>query len=250
MIVREHFELRQTAVTVVAEERFVPLAKHSIFESRQVLERFIAVDPFFRSTLEPYQEGEDAPPLIKRMCEAARAAQVGPMAAVAGAVAEAAVEAMVAAGATHALVDNGGDIAMILDREVDIGIYAGNSKFSELAFRFEPVDRVQGICTSSATVGPSISFGIADAAIVISDDVALADACASMLGNQVRSDDDGSLMRAVEEVAKVMGVTGCAVIVGDKIAIKGQLPRIVPTKGTSSRASRMLFPMGDPENMS
>ena len=99
MIVREHFELRETAVTIVADERYVPEAKRSIFESRRVLEQFIAEDPFFRSTLEPYREGEGAPKLIGRMCDAARAANVGPMAAVAGAVAEAAVEAMVSAGA-------------------------------------------------------------------------------------------------------------------------------------------------------
>jgi ApbE superfamily uncharacterized protein (UPF0280 family) len=208
------------------------------------LEQFIAGDPFFRSTLEPYREGENAPPLVKRMCDAGRAANVGPMAAVAGAVAEAAVEAMRSAGAVHALVDNGGDIAMILDREVDIGIYAGDSRFSELAFRFEPVDHIMGICTSSATVGPSISFGMADAAIVISDNVALADACASMLGNLVRSDDDEIMTKAIEEVAKVKDVTGCSVIVRDKIAFKGRLPRMVPANGTFSRASRILIPEG------
>jgi ApbE superfamily uncharacterized protein (UPF0280 family) len=243
MIVREHFELRETAVTIVAEEQHIPEAKRSIFESRDVLERFIAEDPFFRSTLEPYTESMTDPHLIRRMCDAARAAKVGPMAAVAGAVAEAAVEAMVSAGATHALVDNGGDIAMVLDREVDIGIYAGDrSRFSEMAFRFEPVDHIVGICTSSATVGPSISFGIADAAIVISDNVALADACASMLGNLVTSDDDGTMIRAVDDVAKVRDISGCAVIIRDKIALKGLLPRMVPASGTFSRTSRIRIP--------
>ena len=241
MIIREHFELRETAVTIVAEERFVPWAKHSIFESRQVLESFIAGDPFFRSTLEPYPDKEGDPPLIRRMCDAARAANVGPMAAVAGAVAEAAVEAMVSAGATHALVDNGGDIAMVLDHEVDIGIYAGSSKFSELAFRFEPVDQVLGICTSSATVGPSISFGIADAAIVISQNVALADACATMLGNMVVSNNDLLLEKAVTRLMQVPNITGCYVIAGDRIAMKGTLPRMVPAKGAFSNASRIIF---------
>jgi uncharacterized protein len=241
MIVREHFELRETAVTIVADERYVPEAKRSIFESRETLEQFIADDPFFRSTLEPYREGKDAPPLVKRMCDAARAANVGPMAAVAGAVAEAAVEAMRSAGAVHALVDNGGDIAMVLGREADIGIYAGGSRFSELAFRFQPVDRIMGICTSSATVGPSISFGIADAAIVVSENVALADACASMLGNLVTSEDEGTMRGAVEKVAGVKGVTGCAAIVGDMIAMKGTLPRLVRAKGNFDQASRILL---------
>ena len=241
MIVREHFELRETAVTIVADERYMPEAKRSIFESRNVLERFIAEDPFFRSTLEPYREGKNAPLLIKRMCDAGRAANVGPMAAVAGAVAEAAVEAMVSVGATHALVDNGGDIAMVLDQEVDIGIYAGSSRFSELAFRFEPVDHIIGICTSSATVGPSISFGISDASIVLSDNVALADAWATKLGNLVVSDDDDVLADAVSQVGRALDVSGCAAIVGEKIAIKGSLPRMVPASGSQDRASRIIF---------
>jgi uncharacterized protein len=241
MIVREHFELRETAVTIVADERYVTEAKRSIFESRKTLEQFIADDPYFRSALEPYSEGSDTPFIIKRMCEAARLANVGPMAAVAGAVAEAAVEAMSSAGATHALVDNGGDIAMILDREVDVGIYAGSSKFSGLAFRFGPADHIMGVCTSSSTVGPSISFGVADAAIVISDNVTLADACASMLGNLVSSADEETMRKAVEVVANVKGVVGCAVIVGDRIAMNGRLPKMVRAEGAFTRTSRILF---------
>lgn len=241
MIVREHFELKETAVTIMADERYVSEAKRSIFDSRKVLERFIADDPFFRTTLEPYREGADVPPLIKRMCDAARSANVGPMAAVAGAVAEAAVDAMRSAGAKHALVDNGGDIAMVLDREVDIGIYAGRSRFSELAFRFEPVDHIVGVCTSSASVGPSISFGIADAAVVLADNVALADACATMLGNTVTSDDEAVMADAVSRAMLVDGVTGCCAIVAERIAMKGTLPRMVPASGNFSKTSRILM---------
>jgi ApbE superfamily uncharacterized protein (UPF0280 family) len=104
---------------------------------------------------------------------------------------------------------------------------------------------VMGVCTSSATVGPSISFGIADAAIVMSDNVALADACASMLGNLVQSDDGESMSRAVDAVAGVNGVTGCAAIVGDRIAFKGSLPRMVQAEGTFSMTARILFPAGN-----
>ena len=77
-----------------------------------------------------------------------------------------------------------------------------------------------------------------------SENVALADACASMLGNLISSDKDMILKRAVEEVASVTHVIGCAAIVGDKIAFKGCLPRIVPACGTFSRASRILIPNG------
>src|SRR5512143_2610075 len=93
-LVKQHFEVHQTAVTMIAEERYLPIGKGAIFEAREVIERFIAADPLFRDTLEPYDEPRDSHPLIKRMCDASRKAGVGPMAAVAGAIAEFAVQAM------------------------------------------------------------------------------------------------------------------------------------------------------------
>jgi len=112
------------------------------------------------------------------------------MAAVAGAIAWAGVEAMVEAGASFGLVDNGGDIALVSDREVKIGVFAGASPLSgRIAFLLPPQEGILGICTSSATVGPSISFGIADAVTVFSPDVACADAWATAICNQITRDD-------------------------------------------------------------
>ena len=87
-MVKQHFELRQTAVTMIAEKEHLATGREAIFEAREIIERFIASDSLFRDTLEPYDEPAKAHPLIKRMCDAARSAQVGPMAGVAGAIAE------------------------------------------------------------------------------------------------------------------------------------------------------------------
>jgi ApbE superfamily uncharacterized protein (UPF0280 family) len=182
---REHFQLKETIVTIVADkESHISKAKESIRLNRKVLERFIAFDPFFRSTLEPYDCPENAPEVVKRMIVAGNSMGIGPMSAVAGTIAAMAVESMVDAGATFAIVDNGGDIALINDRPVIIGVYAGTSPVKDLGFRVTVHDHITGICTSSGTVGPSISFGMADAAIVFSDDVSLADAAATALGMQ------------------------------------------------------------------
>ncbi|HML25625.1 MAG TPA: UPF0280 family protein, partial [Methanomethylovorans sp.] len=147
---KEHFQLKETIVTIVADkESYILMAKESIRQNRAVLERFIAFDPFFRSTLEPYDCPENAPEVVKRMIVAGNSMGIGPMSAVAGTIAAMAVGSMVDAGATFAIVDNGGDIALINDRPVIIGVYAGTSPVKDLGFRVPVHDHITGICTSS-----------------------------------------------------------------------------------------------------
>lgn len=224
---RVHFQLKETIVTIVADQEFhITTAKESIRHNREVLERFIAFDPFFRSTLEPYDCPENVPEVVKRMIAAGNSMGIGPMSAVAGTIAAMAVEAMVDAGATFAIVDNGGDIALINDRPVTIGVYAGTSPVKDLAFRLPCHDHITGICTSSGTVGPSISFGMADAAIIFSDDVALADAAATALGNATAVGKD-AVEKAFDAVKPVPGIKGAMVIQGEYIGMWGDIPEIV-----------------------
>jgi uncharacterized protein len=219
------YQVKETIVTVIADEAYHQACLAAIGRARADLELFIARDPFFQRTLEPYACPANAPAIVRRMCDATARVDVGPMAAVAGAIAESAVDAMARAGATYALVDNGGDIALLNDEIVTIGIYAGESPVRGLALEVPPRDRVLGVCTSSGTVGPSISFGNADAALIISDDVALADAAATALGNRIT--DEKSLASAFDFLKEVPGVTGAIGIIGDKMATYGKLPKIV-----------------------
>ena len=241
-LVKQHFELRQTAVTMIAEKEHLATGREAIFEAREIIERFIASDSLFRDTLEPYDEPAKAHPLIKRMCDAARSAQVGPMAGVAGAIAEFSVQAMRENGADHAIVDNGGDIAIFLAEETDIGIYTMNPKFRGLGLRCHPSDSILGICTSSGVIGPSISFGKADAATVISKNVTLADACATRLGNLITSDEDQIIEGALDVVTNIEGIEGALVIVGDSIGAKGVLPELVNVKFSEEAVTGILFP--------
>jgi ApbE superfamily uncharacterized protein (UPF0280 family) len=219
------YQVKETIVTVIAGEAYHRACLDAIYRARADLELFIAKDPFFQRTLEPYACPPDAPAIVRRMCDATAPVGVGPMAAVAGTIAEAAVDAMARAGAKYALVDNGGDIALLNDETVTIGIYAGESPIRGLALEIPPRDRILGICTSSGTVGPSISFGNADAALIVSDDVALADAAATALGNRIT--DEKSLATAFDFLKKVPAVTGAIGIIGDKMATYGKLPKIV-----------------------
>ncbi len=241
-LVKQHFEVRQTAVTMIAEERHLPVGKGAVFEAREVIERFIVADPLFRDTLEPYDEPRDSHPLIKRMCDAGRAAGVGPMAAVAGAIAEFSVQAMRANGADHAVVDNGGDIALLLAEEAIVGIFTLSPKFQSLGLRCRPSDSIFGICTSSGLIGPSVSFGKAEAALVVSRNVALADACATRLGNLIETDDDAVIHRSLDIVTSIEGVEGALVIIGDSIGMKGDLPELANVEFGEEAVTAIRFP--------
>jgi len=226
-ILREHFQLKETIVTILARKAgHIDAAKRAIREQRACLEDFIGRDPFFQVTLEPYDLGDDeAPDIVRQMIKSGCVFGIGPMAAVAGAIAGYAVAAMIEEGATYAVVDNGGDICILNDNPLNVGIYTGNSPIKNLAFEISPRKVPLGICTSSGTVGPSISFGWADAAVVVSRDVMLADAAATALGNAVAA--AGPLQECFAAIDRP-GVDGALAVRGGRsfhIAISPPLRR-------------------------
>lgn len=188
---------------------------------RAALEEYIRLHPGFMTSLAPVEPVGNPPGIIKRMCDAAKKAGVGPMAAVAGAVSE-----LVGVGlleyTSEVIVENGGDIYIKTDVPRKIGIYAGASVLSEkIALEIMPAKTPAGICTSSGTVGHSLSFGKADAAVIISMDTFLADAVATATGNIVKSADD--IERALEFASGIEGVDGALIIVGDKMGAWGSV---------------------------
>jgi len=225
-MIRHRFHLRETIATILAdEEEHVEAARQRITSARQELEHYIAGDPFFLTTFEPYHV-DTGILVVDRMSDASVAAGVGPMAAVAGAIAWAGVEAMEEAGAQFGVVDNGGDIALLSDREISIGIHAGTSPLSDrYAFVAGPLQGISGMCTSSATVGHSISLGVADAATVWACNPALADAWATAICNQVKEDDT-----TVVDEAILGGIEGACIIIGDWHYRKGTLPKVVKAR--------------------
>jgi uncharacterized protein len=223
-MIREPFHFRETFATILADDPVdIAAAKAGILAARQVLEAYLARDPFFGATFDPYVPDSDER-LILRMADATRKAGVGPMAAVAGAIAWAGVEAMVEAGAKFGVIDNGGDIALIADRPVRVGVHAGGAALSNrVAFVVPAQEEILGICTSSATVGPSISFGTADAVTIFSHDVALADAWATSICNGIRPED-----QTVLEHVDPAEVSGVFAIMGETVVRWGELPPLVP----------------------
>jgi len=235
-MIRAPFVFRETIATILADTpEHIEAAKSGMLAARQVLEAYIARDPFFLSTFDPYVPDSDEK-VILRMADATRAAGVGPMAAVAGAIAWAGVEAMVDTGAVFGVIDNGGDIALICDRPVRVGVHAGEAVLSNrIAFVIPPQEQILGICTSSATVGPSISFGTADAVTVFSHNVACADAWATSVCNQLRPMD-----QSVLNTINPDQVRGIFAIMGKTVVKWGKLPPLV-----SAVVDEQLISAGD-----
>lgn len=227
-----HFRVavKETDLDVgVRKERFnedlVSLVEKLVREYRGQLEEYIGKDPGFLKSLVPYDLRPDAPDIAAAMAEAARAAGVGPMAAVAGAISEA-VGKNLLKYSRDVIVENGGDIYLRTRRKRLIGIFAGQSVLSHrVGLEIRPEDTPAGICTSSGTVGHSLSFGCADAVVIVSPSAPLADAVATATGNMVRSPAD--LEKAVDFAASIPGITGAVVILGDKLAAKGKI-KLVP----------------------
>ncbi len=230
---RTRFQLKETIVTITADEKYIEFAKKVIREHRGHLERYILSDPFFQVTLEPYQAQKNVPEVVKRMCEASNAAGVGPMAAVAGTIAELTVEAVMQKGAKHVIVDNGGDIALVNETPIIVAIYTGESPIKDLALKIEPRDSMIGICTSSGKIGHSVSFGNSDAVTVVSSSAALADATATALGNKILSKKD--LETAFDDIKNI---DGALIIYGDSMAKWGKLPKIVKMSVDSDLITR------------
>ena len=223
---RVHFQQNETIVTIIAKEEFIETAKEEIRKCRKEIEKFIEKDEFFKVTFEPYTCDNNAPEIIKKMCRSSEKFNIGPMSTVAGIIAEYAVKAMGAQGSKYAIVDNGGDIAIFVDKTVNIGIYTGNKYSGKFAFQILPSNRIIGVCTSSGNIGHSFSFGNADAVTVISHDVSIADAAATALANVVNGEKD--INDAFSTIKNVREVIGAAVFVDNKIGLWGTVPKIFP----------------------
>jgi len=221
------FELsvKQTDLYIRSRRNLKGKALDSVLKHRGSLESYIARHPLFLTTLDSYQAEAQAPAIVKEMARASQLTGVGPMAAVAGAIAEA-VGRDLLAFSPEIIVENGGDIFVKISRKRLVGIYAGRSAFTrKIALEITPRETPLGICTSSGAVGHSLSLGSADAVIVLSPSVALADAAATALCNII--EDPNNISKAIEKAQTIGGLHGLVVIAGDKMGVWGKV-RLVP----------------------
>jgi len=217
--------VEQTDLYIRSRRNLKDKALNSVLKHRGSLEAYIGRHPLFLTTLDAYQAEDEAPVIVKEMARVSQLTGVGPMAAVAGAIAEA-VGRDLLAFSPEIIVENGGDIFLKISTKRLVGIYAGQSPFTKkIALEIMPGETPLGIGTSSGTVGHSLSLGNADAVIVLSSSAALADAAATALGNIVKTADD--IPKVIEAAQSIEGVGGVVAIVGDKMSVWGKM-KIVP----------------------
>ncbi|BAU22608.1 thiamine biosynthesis protein ApbE [Caldimicrobium thiodismutans] len=219
---------KQTDLFVLAEKDLTEETLRLVMEIRRPLEAYILKNPLFLKSLVPLPEDPLAPQIVKKMLLAGKVAGVGPMAGVAGAIAEEVGRALLERGLTgEVAVENGGDIFLSLKKEARVSLFAGDSPFSgKIALLIPQELQPCGLCTSSGKVGHSLSFGKADAITVVHKNTAIADALATAFGNMLKEGKDFKKVSAKAE--KIDGLLGVFAILKDRFYALSQKIRIEP----------------------
>ena len=193
-----------------------------LVELRRSMDAYLLVDPAYKSALTPYDAGIEAPEIMKEMSGVSHKTGIGPMSAVAGAVALRVAGFLKSQfGVNEVIVENGGDIYAQAGSDMDIAVFAGQSPLSEkIGLHIPAAEFPLGICTSSGTVGPSLSLGRADAVMIVCRDVLLADSYATAMANRIRTVND--LQPVMDRIQNIPGILGAIAVKDDRMAICGQ----------------------------
>lgn len=211
--------VKETDLYIQADAPLEKAAREAVLEQRSYIETYGERFPEFLATLEPWRCRGPAAPIVRAMAAASEAAGVGPMAAVAGAVAEQVGRAL-RDHSREVVVENGGDLFVCTRQHLTMGVFAGHSPLSmRVGIRVGGDLRPMGVCTSSGSVGHSLSRGRADAVCVVAADVSLADAVATAVGNRVRR--PGDLQPALDFGRSISGIEGLVVILDKRIGCWG-----------------------------
>lgn len=226
-LVKKRFSLKETVCTIIADKHeALKVAEETIAYHREQLESYIETHADFLYTLKPL-EIVDGPDVVRLMAWASAKAGVGPMASVAGVLADLAVEAMLSCGAKTAIVENGGEVAAVSETPIDVALLSGDSPLSgRLGFRVEKFPA--GIATSSGVYGHALSFGKAEVVTIFAKNASLADAAATAVCNVVRGNNPNrAIKRGVEKALSIEDIEGVLIIYKGKVALAGEVPKLI-----------------------
>lgn len=229
-MIKKRIQIQETNIILTSDVEPQYLLSF-ITKCRAELKNYIRINNEFQTSLEPLKLGE-APLIVKMMAESAEIAGVGPMAAVAGTISQLTLNFLLNQNAQYVIVDNGGDIAIKTNKDVIMGLYAGESSLSgRIGFKIKSRKTPMGICTSSGTVGHSISFGQADSVTVFSSSASTADALATAIANYATGNKEVELVEnclgKAEELREHF--QGVLVVVGESAGTVGKIPDLVET---------------------
>jgi uncharacterized protein len=217
--------VQETDLSVYADGLSADEVKNSVIVQRGYLENYIQRFPAFAQTLKPWREDSLAPPIVQEMIRAGQQAGVGPMAAVAGAIAER-VGTDLLRGTDEIIIENGGDVFIKTAHPLTVGVFAGHSPLSmKVGIAIDASERSVSVCTSSGSVGPSLSKGHADAVCVVGPACSVADAAATAIANRVVN--VGDIQPAIQWGQAIGGVEGILIIMDKKVGVWGRI-RVKP----------------------
>lgn len=214
---------KETDLYILAKNDLASLANKHVCSIRSQLEAYIVNHREFLTSLLPVEVDDLAPAVAKKMAEAAKLCNVGPMAAVAGAISEF-VGTKLLMHSNEIIVENGGDIFASIKGDMTIGVYAKENYFPDLKIKIFASNMPMGICTSSGMFGHSFSFGKADAAVVLSENTALADAAATRFCNEIKTKND--INKTIELSQSIAGLEGVLLIKDDVLGVWGNITLI------------------------
>ena len=229
----QRIELGETHIRLTTDINGHDLKRY-IHSIRRDLKNHIFTHKDFSNALSPLEAPEgDLPDIVVRMYESSGFADVGPMACVAGTISEMSLDYLIGKGSRYSIVENGGDIALVNDRKVLCGIYSNNEVLgNDIAFEIGKRSKPLGICTSSAKIGHSISFGDADSVTVIGKSTSICDGLATRIANdvvgQTSEDKVSNALESCDNFREFFD--GALIICGGNVGTVGRLPRIVETK--------------------
>jgi len=222
-------DLTSFSVTLKESDLYISAARdlhhealQSLIKWRGQLEHYISLHPDFLHSLTPCAVDPFAPAPVRLMIESSQATGIGPMSSVAGMISEFVGKDLLSYS-NDIIVENGGDLFISrLDSDTRISIFAGQSSLSyKVSLKIHASETPLGVCTSSGTVGHSLSFGRADAVCVLSKSTALADSAATALCNQVTGKDD--IKKTLDAGSRIAGITGIVIIVRDAMGAWGEV---------------------------
>ncbi len=220
-LISYNVSVKETDLYISTKRDLEKEARDIVIDLRNSLENYIRLHPEFLTTLKPYPEDPFAPDMIREMISLTGDIGVGPMASVAGAIAQYVGNRLLSL-TDQVIVENGGDIFLKAERTVTVAIFAGESPLSGRIGILVPSQKMpMGICSSSAKVGHSLSMGSTDVVTVLSPSAIIADGAATALGNRLRSVKD--LNRITEIASDINDILGVVAIMGDRMAAWGDI---------------------------
>lgn len=231
-----HFQYKNSDCTIITDlEENIPLAIAQFQMDSHQLEDFVLQHPMWQKSYDPVNlvSPEQNKTVMFDMELEAKKCQVGPMAAVAGALADRMVNQMLQTPLTRiAVVENGGEIAIRAQEEILIGLIVLSSSLqSQIGFKYEGDNQNLGVATSSATFGHAESFGEADAVIIFAPNAALADAAATYVCNEVKGNNaQKAIDRGLRAFKNIPELQGVMIVKDQLIAQLGTIPPLIKIK--------------------